>query len=121
MKRGLRRSAVPGPLRIPTDTVPLSGIARGGTLPDDSFCRQPRCNLVVVKLKQAKRCLRDYYLIRRERHHISGKHRNIMMGIRYLRVMAHRYRMPWSSPHRPGFPALGSHKGPLAIAPQSRT
>lgn len=66
----------------------IAGIAAGGTLPDDSFTgAAPECSLVVVKLKQAKRYLRDYYLIREDA--TAFQENDIMMGIKYLRVIRH--------------------------------
>lgn len=42
----------------------LAGIAAGGSLPEQDFTgAAPECELIVVKLKQAKRYLREFYLV----------------------------------------------------------
>ncbi len=99
----------------------LAGIAAGGTLPDDSFTgAAPLCKLLVVKLKQAKRYLRDFYLVPEDAQ--AFQENDVMMGIKYLRVMAHRYRMPLVI-----FIALGSNNGsheglsPLSTSTQDVT
>lgn len=99
----------------------IAGIAAGGSLPDDSFTgAAPECSLVVVKLKQAKRYLRDYYLIREDA--TAFQENDIMMGIKYLRVMAHRYRMPLVILIALGS-NMGSHEGlsPLSTSIQDVT
>lgn len=99
----------------------IAGIAAGGTLPDDSFTgAAPECSLVVVKLKQAKRYLRDYYLIQEDA--TAFQENDIMMGIKYLRVMAHRYRMPLVILIALGS-NMGSHEGlsPLSTSIQDVT
>ena len=99
----------------------IAGIAAGGSLPDDSFTgAAPECSLVVVKLKQAKRYLRDYYLIPEDA--TAFQENDIMMGIKYLRVMAHRYRMPLVILIALGS-IMGSHEGlsPLSTSIQDVT
>lgn len=99
----------------------IAGIAAGGSLPDDSFTgAAPECSLVVVKLKQAKRYLRDYYLIPEDA--TAFQENDIMMGIKYLRVMAHRYRMPLVILIALGS-NMGSHEGlsPLSTSIQDAT
>ncbi|WP_302327594.1 S8 family peptidase [Enterocloster lavalensis] len=99
----------------------IAGIAAGGSLPDDSFTgAAPECSLVVVKLKQAKRYLRDYYLIPEDA--TAFQENDIMMGIKYLRVMAHRYRMPLVILIALGS-NMGSHEGlsPLSTSIQDVT
>ena len=99
----------------------IAGIAAGGSLPDDSFTgAAPECSLVVVKLKQAKRYLRDYYLIPEDA--TAFQENDIMMGIKYLRVMAHRYRMPLVILIALGS-NMGSHEGlsPLRTSIQDVT
>lgn len=71
----------------------LAGIAAGGSLPEQDFTgAAPECELMVVKLKQAKEYLRDFYLIDREVP--AFQENDIMMGIKYLRVMAYRMGRP---------------------------
>lgn len=99
----------------------IAGIAAGGSLPDDSFTgAAPECSLVVVKLKRAKRYLRDYYLIPEDA--TAFQENDIMMGIKYLRVMAHRYRMPLVILIALGS-NMGSHEGlsPLSTSIQDVT
>lgn len=71
----------------------LAGIAAGGYAPDGSFNgAAPNSRLAVVKLKEAKAYLRDFFLLP------SGvpayQENDIMMGVKYLQVLAHRLRMP---------------------------
>ena len=49
-------------------------------------------DLAIVKLKPAKKYLRDYYLIPEET--VAFQENDIMMGIKYLRVTADRFRRP---------------------------
>lgn len=71
----------------------LAGIAAGGTAPDNSFTgAAPLSNLVIVKLKQAKPYLRDYFLIKDGA--VAFQENDIMMGIRYALNQARRLRMP---------------------------
>ena len=46
----------------------------------------------IVKLKPAKKYLRDYYLIPEKAD--AFQENDIMMGIKYLRVLADRFRQP---------------------------
>ncbi|MBS6956284.1 MAG: S8 family peptidase [Enterocloster asparagiformis] len=99
----------------------IAGIAAGSPLPDDSFTgAAPECRLVVVKLKQAKQYLRDYYLI--PDGATAFQENDIMMGVKYLRVMAHRYRMPLIILIALGS-NMGSHEGlsPLSTSIQDVT
>ena len=96
----------------------LAGIAAGGELSDGSFLgAAPRANLAVVKLKPAKTYLRDYYLISPDA--LAFQENDIMMGIKYLRVLAHRKRMPLVILIALGS-NLGSHEGlsPLSASLQ---
>lgn len=49
-------------------------------------------DLAIVKLKPAKKYLRDYYLISEDTP--AFQENDIMMGIKYLRVIADRFRRP---------------------------
>lgn len=71
----------------------LAGIAAGGDSPSQDFTgAAPECKIAMVKLKPAKRYLRDFYLIREDA--IAYQENDIMMGIKYLRMLAARYRVP---------------------------
>ena len=71
----------------------LAGIAAGGSLPEQDFTgAAPECELIVVKLKQAKRYLREFYLVSQDAD--AYQENDIMMGIKYLRVIADRFRRP---------------------------
>ena len=52
----------------------------------------PESTIAMVKLKPAKRYLRDFYAIAGEA--VCYQENDIMLGIRYLRNLAQRYRMP---------------------------
>lgn len=49
-------------------------------------------DLAIVKLKPAKKYLRDYYLLSEDTP--AFQENDIMMGIKYLRVIADRFRRP---------------------------
>lgn len=83
----------------------LAGIAAGASLPEQDFTgAAPECELVVVKLKQAKQYLRDFYLIREDAD--AYQENDIMMAIKYLRVTAYRLQRPLVI-----LIALGSNQG----------
>lgn len=87
----------------------LAGIAAGTSLPEQDFTgAAPECELVVVKLKQAKRYLRDFYLVSQEAD--AYQENDIMMGIKYLRVAAFRLSRPLIILIALGS-NLGSHEG----------
>lgn len=52
----------------------------------------PESTIAMVKLKPAKRYLRDFYAIAGEA--VCYQENDIMLGIRYLRNLAQRYQMP---------------------------
>ncbi len=96
----------------------LAGIAAGGSLPEQEFTgAAPECELVVVKLKPAKQYLRDFYLIPSDAP--AFQENDIMMGIKYLRVMAYRLGRPLVLLLGLGT-NQGSHEGtsPLSISLQ---
>ena len=94
----------------------LAGIAAGGSTPDGDFTgAAPSCRLVVVKLKPAKKYLRDFYLV--NENAVAFQENDIMMGVKYLRVMAHRLRRPLVILIGLGS-TFGSHEG---LAPLSAT
>lgn len=71
----------------------LAGLAAGKTTPQENFTgAAPEAELAVVKLKPAKQYLRDFYLIPADVP--AFQENDIMMGIKYLRMMADRLRKP---------------------------
>lgn len=71
----------------------MAGVAAGSELLDENFTSPaPESMLAIVKLKQAKRYLRDYYLI--DENAVAYQENDIMAGIRYLELVAARYRRP---------------------------
>ena len=57
----------------------LAGIAAGGSLPEQDFTgAAPECEIIVVKLKQAKRYLREFYLVSQDAD--AYQENDIMMG-----------------------------------------
>lgn len=83
---------------VPTqDTVGhgtfLAGLAAGSSIPQEDFTgAAPEAELAVVKLKPAKKYLRDFYLIPSDAP--AFQENDIMMGIKYLRMMADRLKKP---------------------------
>ena len=71
----------------------LAGLAAGRSFPLQNFTgAAPMSDLAIVKLKPAKKYLRDYYLIPEKAD--AFQENDIMMGIKYLRVLADRFRQP---------------------------
>lgn len=71
----------------------LAGIAGGGPTENQDFIgAAPECSFVIVKLKDAKQYLRDFYLIREDAP--AYQENDIMAGILFLTVMASEFRMP---------------------------
>lgn len=71
----------------------LAGLAAGKTMPQENFTgAAPEAELAVVKLKPAKKYLRDFYLIPADAP--AFQENDIMMGIKYLRMMADRQKKP---------------------------
>lgn len=96
----------------------LAGIAAGGALPEQDFTgAAPECELLVVKLKPAKQYLRSFYLVPSDAP--AFQENDIMMGIKYLRVMAYRLGRPLVILLGLGS-NLGSHEGtsPLSVSLQ---
>ena len=71
-------------------------------------------DLAIVKLKPAKKYLRDYYLISEDTP--AFQENDIMMGIKYLRVIADRFRRPLVTLLGLGT-NYGSHTGYLPLKP----
>lgn len=71
----------------------LAGLAAGNSIPQEDFTgAAPEAELAVVKLKPAKKYLRDFYLIPSDAP--AFQENDIMMGIKYLRMMADRLKKP---------------------------
>ena len=71
----------------------LAGLAAGSSIPQEDFTgAAPEAELAVVKLKPAKKYLRDFYLIPSDAP--AFQENDIMMGIKYLRMMADRFKKP---------------------------
>lgn len=71
----------------------MAGIAAGGSTPAEDFTgAAPQCSIAVVKLKPAKQYLRDFYLL--PENAIAYQENDIMMGIKYLELLAIRRNLP---------------------------
>ena len=71
----------------------LASVAAGNSAPQKEFTgAAPRAYLAAVRLKPAKKYLRDFYLIREEAE--AYQENDIMMGISYLMSLARKYSMP---------------------------
>lgn len=71
----------------------LAGLAAGSSIPQEDFTgAAPEAELAVVKLKPAKKYLRDFYLIPSDAP--AFQENDIMIGIKYLRMMADRLKKP---------------------------
>ncbi len=71
----------------------MAGIAAGGQSPSGDFIgAAPKASLGIVKLKPAKKYLRDFYLIREDA--AAYQENDIMMGIKYLRILSEQVKMP---------------------------
>lgn len=97
----------------------LAGIAAGNELPSGDFTgAAPQAMIGMVKLKPAKKYLRDLYLIREDA--IAFQENDIMMGVRYLRILASQLHVPLVICLGLGS-NMGSHEGvsPLGALLQS--
>lgn len=71
----------------------LAGVAAGNESADGTFSgAAPACRIGVVKLKQAKTYLRDFYLIKEGAE--AYQENDLMMGLKYLLLLASAYRLP---------------------------
>lgn len=66
----------------------IAGIAAGSIMGSDFSGAAPDCKIAMVKLRQAKKILRDFYFIKDEA--IAYSETDIMLGIRYLTELAQR-------------------------------
>ena len=71
----------------------MAGIAAGGEDVDNDFIgAAPRAAIAMVKLKEAKPYLKDYFRVREEAYAVQEN--DIMMGIKYLLNLSGRLNMP---------------------------
>lgn len=71
----------------------LASVAAGNNDPENDFTgAAPEASIAVVRLKPAKRYLREFYLIREDAE--AYQENDIMMGITYLYSLARQYSMP---------------------------
>ncbi len=71
----------------------LAGVAAGGEDSENDFTGvAPGAQIAVVKLKEAKQNLKDYYLVRDGA--VAYQENDIMMGVKYLRQLALAKRLP---------------------------
>ena len=72
----------------------LAGLSAGSSIPQEDFTgAAPEAELAVVKLKPAKKYLRDFYLIPSDAP--AFQENDIMMGIKYLRMMQTVLKSLW--------------------------
>lgn len=87
----------------------LAATAAGRSIPEEGFSgAAPEAELVIIKLKQAKQYLRDFYLISPEAEVFQED--DIMLGISYAMQCAMRHQMPLSICIGLGS-SQGSHRG----------
>lgn len=92
----------------------LAGVAAGNETPSLDFTgAAPECFLAVVKLKQAKKYLRDYFLVPQEA--IAFQESDIMLGIKYLLTISKQYMLPLTILLGLGT-NMGSHDGTSPLA-----
>ncbi|MCI7263982.1 MAG: S8 family peptidase [Clostridiaceae bacterium] len=92
----------------------MAAIAAGSdTAIPDFIGAAPEAKLVIVRLKQAKQYLRDFYLIPSSVP--AFQENDIMVGVKYLLYVARNYQMPLTILLGLGTNA-GSHEGALPLA-----
>lgn len=92
----------------------LTKIAAGNNDPALDFTgAAPECLIAVVKLKQAKKYLRDYYFVPDSA--IAYQESDIMLGIKYLLYISSQYLLPVSILLGLGT-NMGSHDGTSPLA-----
>lgn len=93
----------------------LAAVAAGGQIPAEDFTgAAPEAKLVIVKLKPAKKYLRDFFLIPQEAD--AFQENDIMAAVKYLLLTAREYGLPITVLLGLGT-NMGSHSGasPLAL------
>ena len=92
----------------------LAKIAAGNEAPELNYTgAAPECSIVVVKLKQAKQYLRDYYFVSSDVD--AYQENDIMLGIKYLLYMSSQSLLPLTILLGLGT-NLGSHDGTSSLA-----
>lgn len=92
----------------------LAGIVAGNEMPEEDFSGiAPLSELVIVKLKEAKRSLKSYYGI--SEGTLAFQKNDIMLGIRYLQKIAAELRKPLVILTGLGTNA-GNHSGELSLS-----
>lgn len=112
----------------PLDIVPLedtnghgtflAGIAAGNEMLEENFSGMaPLSEIIVVKLKEAKNSIKNYYGIGADK--LAYQENDIMLGIRYLQTVASERSMPVVILIGLGTNA-GNHNGQLPLSRQMR-
>lgn len=92
----------------------LAGIAAGSTMPASNFSgAAPEAAIIVIKLKQAKQYLRDFYLLPRDVP--AFQENDVMFGIWYAMKTAMSLQMPLSVCIGLGS-NMGAHRGSSPLA-----
>lgn len=92
----------------------MAAIAGGNQVPAENFTgAAPECRFAIVKLKPAKKYLRDFYMITEDA--IAFQENDIMLGIKYLRILARTYLLPLTTVLGLGT-NTGSHSGTSPLA-----
>lgn len=92
----------------------MAAIAGGNEVPAENFTgAAPECKFAIVKLKPAKKYLRDFYMITEDA--IAFQENDIMLGIKYLRIIARTYQLPITTVLGLGT-NTGSHSGTSPLA-----
>lgn len=91
----------------------IAGVAAGSNLPEQNFTgAAPESSIAVVKLKQAKTYLKDFFLVSDDVNVFQES--DIMMGIKYLLYLSRKYSLPLSLCISVGTNS-GSHDGTSAL------
>ena len=99
----------------------LASVAAGGADVENQFLgAAPESKLAIVKLKPAKKYLKEFYLITEEKE--CYQENDIMLGMRYLHLLAEKLKLPLIFCLALGS-NLGGHSGslPLSIIAQQYT
>lgn len=71
----------------------VASLAAGGASPENSFIgAAPYADIAVVKLKEAKEYLRDFFFVRRDA--LAFQENDVMAGMAYLNQLANERNMP---------------------------
>lgn len=70
-----------------------ASLAAGSAVPEEQFLgAAPEASIAMVKLKQAKQYLKDYYFIPRDT--VCCQETDLMLGLKYLNDLADRLKLP---------------------------